>query len=147
VSDKEAMIRWQGYARESRTAVNSHFLAYSAGILAVMSSILISKDVPRIILPCIYSVSATLAIISLIIGSIAVLIRLRDARLTACIARYRHEGREQVDIELLRVKTDSLGEWTNTLIPFQVIIFVISAIFFVLWIVLAHKDKFLSVVA
>ncbi|NMQ18884.1 hypothetical protein E4P82_06470 [Candidatus Competibacter phosphatis] len=60
--DKEAMIRWQGYARESRTAVNSHFLAYAAAILAFQASVLVDEDVAKIDWSYAYIFSGFLAI-------------------------------------------------------------------------------------
>lgn len=140
-SAKEAMIRWQGYARESRTAVNSHFLAYAAAILALQTSILLSKDVQTIGWPCIFTAGGSLALTSLMLGSAIVLIRLRDARLTARIARYRHTSRSQQDIERLRTVTDCLGKWTNRLIPWQVISFTVAALLFCIWVVGTNWSK------
>ena len=141
MSDKEAMIRWQGYARESRTAVNSHFLAYAAAILAFQASILIDKDVVKILWPCLYIFGGIAAILSLVIGSVVVLIRLRDARLSARTARYRDIGQEENEINELRRQTDILGKWTNRLIPAQVASFTLSAALFVFWVVVAHWSK------
>jgi hypothetical protein len=141
MSNKEAMIRWQNHARESRTAVNSHFLAYSAGILAFQSSVLTDNDVQKINHAYIYILAGGLAILSLIIGSIVVLIRLRDARLTARVARYKDQGEAQETIEQLREKTNFLGKWTNRLIPLQVTVFSLSAISFIAWVVSSHWDK------
>jgi hypothetical protein len=133
-SAKEAMIRWQGYARESRTAVNSHFLAYAAAILALQTSTLLNKDVTVIAWPCTFLTAGFLALSSLMLGSAIVLIRLRDARLTARTARYRHSGRSQKEIDQLRAATDCLGKWTNRLIPLQVISFSGGALLFVVWV-------------
>ena len=141
MSDKESMIRWQGYARESRTAVNSHFMAYAAGIIAFQASVLIDNDVQKIDWAFTYVFCGGLAILSLIVGSVVVLIRLRDARLTARTARYRDEGRNNEEIQQLRQQTDILGKWTNRLIPMQVVTFTISAVFFVIWVVASHWRK------
>lgn len=75
------------------------------------------------------------------IGSVVVLVRLRDARLTARIARYRDSKEQEVEIDALRSQTDILGKWTNRLIPAQVIAFTFSAILFVVWVVGSHSDK------
>lgn len=83
------MIRWQGYARENRTAANSHFLAYSAAILALQTSILTDADIKIIEWPRFFIAAGSLAIVSLLLGSLIVLVRLREARLTARVARYR----------------------------------------------------------
>jgi hypothetical protein len=133
-STKEAMIRWQGYARESRTAVNSHFLAYAAAILALLTSMLLDKDVTTVDWPYIFIASGFLALSSLLIGSVVVLIRLRDARLTARTSRYKYEKRSQPDIDRLRAATDCLGKWTNRLIPLQVLSFSCGALLFVIWV-------------
>ena len=146
MSDQEAMIRWQNYARESRTAVNSHFLTYTAGILAFQTSILVNKDILSINWPCIFVIGGGLAILSLILGSIVVLIRLRDARLTARIARFRHIEKIEEDINSLQKQTHCLGKWTNQLIPLQVISFVISSVFFIIWVVGTHSGKLVGVV-
>ena len=139
------MIRWQGFARESRTAVNSHFLAYASAVLAFQASILTSKDVIQIYWPCIYAASGLMAIASIILGSTIVIIRLRDARLTARTARYRYENRPDCEVEALRACTNTLGNWTNRLIPWQVITFVAAALFFITWVVVAQWGKFVPV--
>jgi hypothetical protein len=133
-SAKDAMIRWQGYARESRTAVNSHFLAYAAAILALQTSMLLDKDVTVVAWPYIFIAASFLALSSLMLGSAIVLIRLRDARLTARTARYRYKGRARQKIDQLRAATDCLGKWTNRLIPLQVLSFSGGALLFVIWV-------------
>lgn len=141
MSDKDAMVRWQGNARESRTAVVSHFLTYAAAILAFQASILIDSEISKIEWPGTYVIGGSLALISLIIGSIVVLIRLRDARLTARTARYRDTGRDQAEIDVLRDKTDYLGTWTNRLIPAQVVTFTVSALLFIVWVLGSNWEK------
>jgi hypothetical protein len=145
MSDRDAMIRWQGYARESRTAVNSHFLSYSAGVLGFQTAIIISKEVTRIHWPWLFAAGGLSAIASLVLGSIIVLVRLRDARLTARIARYRVENKPQNEIENLRKNVDLLGRWTNRLVPFQVIVFAVAALLFITWLVVTYWDKFAGV--
>lgn len=141
-SDKEAMIRWQGYARESRTAVSSHFLAYAAAILALKTSILLDKDIQIIEWPCTFVISGLLALCSLTLGSIVVLIRLRDARLSARVARYRYENKPQQERDKLRAVTECLGWWTNRLLPLQVISFSSAALLFCIWVIGTHWNKF-----
>lgn len=140
-SDSEAMIRWQGYARENRTAANSHFLAYSAAILALQTSILTDAEIKIIKWPCLFIAAGSLAIIALLLGSLIVLVRLRDARLTARVARYRHTGRPQKDIDDMRSRADFYSGLTNKVLPWQVISFSISALVFVIWVVGAHMAK------
>lgn len=140
-SAKEAMIRWQGYARDSRSAVNSHFLAYAAAILALETSILLDKDTQIVAWPFVFGLGGLLALSSLMLGSIIVLVRLRDARLTARIARYRFTNRSPQDIEKLRATTDCLSKWTNRLIPLQVISFSGAALLFCVWVVGTHWNK------
>lgn len=142
-SAKEAMIRWQSYARDSRSAVNSHFLAYAAAILALETSILLDKDIQIVSWPCVFGLGGLLALCSLMLGSIIVLVRLRDARLTARIARYRLTNRSAQEIEELRATTDCLGKWTNRLIPLQVISFSGAALLFCIWVVGTHWNKLL----
>src|SRR5687768_15305163 len=105
-SDSEAMVRWQAYARESRTAANTHFLAYSAAILALQVSIVIDADVDRVAWPRLFVTAGWLAIVALLLGSSVVLIRLRDARLTARVARYRQAGRPQLEVDAMRKKAN-----------------------------------------
>lgn len=139
--DNEEMIRWQGYARESRTAVNSHFLTYAAAILAFQASIIVDKDVAKIDWSCAYIFSGFLAVFSFMIGSVVVLIRLLEARLIARIAKYCDLEERKAEVDSLRSKTDFLGKWTNRLIPAQVIAFTFSAILFVVWVVGSHSNK------
>lgn len=138
---RDAMIRWQGYARESRTAVNSHFLAYSSAILALQTTTLLDSEIKTIDSPYLFTAGGALAMTSLILGSIAVLVRLRDARLTARIARYKYKNRTKEEIKKLRTEANCYGAWTNRLIPLQVIFFSISAISFGAWVVITSSEK------
>lgn len=140
-SSKEAMIRWQGYARESRTAVNSHFLAYAAAVLAMQTTILLDEKTTQIHWPCIFSTGGILALGSLLLGSAIVLLRLQDARLTARVARYRHQKRPASDIERMRKAAHCYGGWTNTLIPWQVISFAGAAAMFLFWVAATAGEK------
>jgi hypothetical protein len=145
MSDYDAMIRWQGYARESRSAANSHFLAYSAAILALQTSILVDKDVNQIAWPYIYTMAGFFAILALLLGSLVLLVRLRDARLTARVARYRYAKKSQEEIDAIRNKADFYSGWVNKLLPLQVISFAISALLLVIWVGGANMGKLFSV--
>lgn len=134
MSDYDAMIRCQGYARESRSLANSHFLAYSAAILALQTSILINKEVLKISMPYIFAFAGILAILSFLLGSLVLLVRLRDARLTARVARYRYEKKSQAETDLMRNKADFYSGLVNKLLPMQVIFFAISALLFISWV-------------
>jgi hypothetical protein len=142
VSDREARVRWQGYAREHRTAANSHFLAYAVGLLGLQASVLLDREVVRLPCPRTFALAGIAAITSLALGSIVVLIRLRDARLTAHIARYRLEKRPQADIARLRMQVSRLGKWTHRLLPGQVVLFTIAAGTLITWIVASSWFKF-----
>jgi hypothetical protein len=139
---KEAMIRWQQNALERRTSANSHFLTYAAAILALQTAIVINKDTVVIGWPITFIVGGAFAIVSLVLGSLVVLIRLRDARLTARIARYRLSKRTPGEIQDLRESTICLGKATNVIIPFQVVSFSLAAIFFCVWVVGSNWVKF-----
>lgn len=139
---KDAMVRWQQNAIERRTSANAHFLTYAAAILALQTSIVIDLDVKTIYWPKTFITIGSFAIISLVLGSIVVLLRLRDARLTARIARYRLQNKPISKIKVLRETTKCLGRVTNVIIPLQVISFSIGAILFCVWVVGAHIIKF-----
>jgi hypothetical protein len=139
---KEAMIRWQQNALERRTSANSHFLTYAAAILALQTSIVIDNDTQVIGWPITFIVGGVFAILSLVLGSLVVLIRLRDARLTARIARFRLTKRTQGEIQDLRESTTCLGKATNVIIPLQVVTFSLAAILFCVWVVGSNWTKF-----
>jgi len=141
MTDKEAMIRKRDQARESRTAVNSHFPTYAAAILAFQTSFLVGEDVNEIDWACLYSIGGGAAILSFIVGSIVVLIRLRDARLGARLARYRLDLESQEKIDELSNQLNRVGWWINRLIPTQVIMFIAAAVLFLIWIVGVNWDK------
>jgi hypothetical protein len=82
------------------------------------------------------------ALLSLIAGCLVVLIRLRDARQTARIVRFRLEQKKLSEIDVLRDSTDRLGWWTNGLIPVQVGAFALAALAFLIWVVLSFRTKF-----
>lgn len=141
MDDKEAMIRWQGYAREHRSIVNTLFLTYAAALLGLESSLLLSHEVTRIDRPLLFEAAGLAAVASLVAGCVVVLVRLRDARLTARIVRYREQGKTDKEIDSLRRGTKRAGWWTNFLLPVQVITFAAAAFFFLLWVIRAFGAK------
>jgi hypothetical protein len=141
-TDHEAMVRWQGYSREQRSTVNSLFLTYAAALLGLQSSILLSKEVTQVYWSRWFIVAGGGALLSLATGCVVVLVRLRDARQTARIVRFRIEKRKQAEIDALRESTDKLGWWTNRLIPFQVGVFALAAFAFLIWVLLSFRTKF-----
>ena len=138
----EAMIRWQGYSREQRSTVNSLFLTYAAALLGLQSSILMSKDVTQVYWSGWFIAAGSAALLSLTAGCIVVLIRLRDARQTARIARFEGEQKSNSEVDALRRSTKNLGKWRNGLIPVQVAAFALAAIAFLVWVVLSFRAKF-----
>jgi hypothetical protein len=141
MDDKEAMVRWQGYAREQRSTVNTLFLTYAAALLGLESSLLLSHDVTRIDRPLLFEAAGLAAMTSLVAGCVVVLVRLRDARLTARIVRYREQGKTDKEIDSLRRGTKRAGWWTNFLLPVQVITFTAAAFFFLLWVIRTFGAK------
>jgi hypothetical protein len=141
-SDHDAMVRWQGYSREQRSTVNSLFLTYAAALLGLQSSIILTKEVTTVYWPKFFVTAGGTALLSLTAGCVVVLVRLRDARLTARIARFRVEQKSPSDIDLLRNSTKRLGMWTNVLIPVQVTTFALAAVAFLIWVVLSFGAKF-----
>jgi hypothetical protein len=140
-ADHEVMVRWQGYAREHRSTVNSLFLTYAAALFGLQSSILLSKEVTRVDWSLLFVVAAVGALVSLIAGGIVVVLRLEDARQTARIVRYRIEQKSQSEINALRDSTNRIGGWTNCLIPVQFIAFAIAALTFLLWLFFSFRTK------
>jgi ribose/xylose/arabinose/galactoside ABC-type transport system permease subunit len=140
-TDHEAMVRWQGYAREHRSTVNSLFLTYAAALFGLQSSILLSKDVTRVDWSSLFIAAAVAALVSLIAGGIVVVLRLEDARQTARIVRYRIEQESQSQIDALRDSTNKIGGWTNFLIPVQFIAFALAALTFLIWLFLSFRTK------
>lgn len=140
-SDHDAMVRWQGESRELRSTVNSLFLTYAAAMIGGQSSILFAKEVTRVGWAWIFIIAGCGALLSLAFGFSIVLVRLKDARLTARIARYRVEQKNPSEIKPLRNTTEKLGLWTNRLIPCQIVTFVLATIAFLIWIVLSFGTK------
>jgi hypothetical protein len=143
MDEHESMVRWQGYARDQRSAVNSLFLTYAAALIGLQSSMLMNREVSRIEQPTFFSGAALAAAVSLIAGCIVVLVRLRDARLTARISRFRVEKKPLDELDALRRKANRAGWWTNVLLPIQVGTFALATVVFVAWIVRAFGAKLL----
>lgn len=141
-TDHDKMVRWQGYAREHRSTVNSLFLTYAAALLGLQCSILLSNEVTRVYWSKFFIAAATGALVSLIAGGVVVVIRLHDTRLTARTVRYRIEQKPQKAIDAIRDFTDDLGWWTNCLIPVQFIAFALAAVIFLIWVFLSFSRKF-----
>lgn len=141
-TDHEAMVRWQEYSREQRSTVNSLFLTYTAALLGLQSSILLSQEVTQVYWSSWFIVAGVEAVISLTAGCIIVIVRLEDARKTARIARFRVEKKCESKIAELRRSTDRLGRWTNRLIPVQVAVFGLAAITFIIWLLRSFHTKF-----
>ncbi|MFQ6334345.1 hypothetical protein [Methylophilus sp. 3sh_L] len=142
MSFQDEMIRWQDYARESRTAINNHFMAYSAAILALQTTILSDKDVTNIHNYWLFLVAGGFALISISCGSAIVLMRLSDARYMAKEARYKDEGKPPKEIKEMRDRADKYSEHVEKLLKYQIPTFTISAVVFVFWLLLQFKDKF-----
>ena len=70
-----------------------------------------------------------------------VVVRLRDARLTARTARFRVEQKSQCEIDALRQSTEKLGKWTNRLISVQGSAFAFAAVAFLIWVILSFGTK------
>jgi hypothetical protein len=139
--DHDAMIRWQGYAREQRSTVNSLFLTYAAALVGLQSSILLTQAIAEVAWSRIFLAAGCGSFISLTAGCIVVLLRLRDARLTARLARYRVEKQTASKIKRLRLSVENYGRWTNRLIPVQVAAFALAVVAFVIWLVLSFRAK------
>lgn len=101
-------MRWQGYSREQRSTVNFLFLTYAAALLGLQSSILLSKEVTRVDGAWLFIAAGGGALLSLTAGCVVLLVRLRGARLTARIARFRVEQKSLSDIDALRRSMDKL---------------------------------------
>lgn len=141
MNDQEEMVRWQGYAREQRSAVNTLFLTYAAALLGLEATLLLSRDVPRIDRPWLFEAAGIAAAASLTAGCVVVLVRLRDARLIARIARYGVEERPAGEIDALRRSASRTGWWTNFLLPVQVAAFALAALIFIVWVISAFGGK------
>jgi hypothetical protein len=139
--NREAMVRWQDIAREQRSSVNSLFLTYAAGLLAFQASILLDGANSKIDRPCIFEIAGGAAALSLMVGCAVVLVRLRNFRLTARLARCRFKREEQSKIEELRKSSGRLDDATNVLIPIQVCVFGVSAFAFVAWLLMTNSGK------
>src|SRR6185369_10721049 len=96
-SDHDAMVQWKGYSREQRSTVNSLFLTYAAALLALQSSILLAKEITRVDWSWLFVAAGGGALLSLAAGCVIVIVRLRDARLTARTARFRVEQKSQCE--------------------------------------------------
>ena len=142
MSERDLKIKYQELARERRTAVNSHFLAYSAGVLGFQTSIIISKDVPQIQWPWLFAVGSFAAIASIVLGSIVVLARLRKVHSNARVYRFQEKNEPPKEIEKLKNSVIFLGRWINRLVPLQVITFAIAALRFIAWLVTVSCHKF-----
>lgn len=152
-TDKEAMVRWQLYARDHRTSANSIFLTYAAALIGLQATHLLSTEVKTIAHPNAFITAAIAGLVSLAIGCGVVLIRLREARQTARIPRLRRERRHEegdrlaeIDTELKTLRETSMfwGRVTNRLLPFQIIAFAAALGMFVYWVILAFGNKFAS---
>ena len=140
-NDHEAMVRWQEIARAQRSTVNSLFLTYAAALVGLQATTLMSKDTARIDHSSLFLAAGSIALCSLIAGCIVVLVRLRDARLSARIARYRDTNRPAAEIEPLRASTKFLGKCTNFFVPLQVALFAVAALVFMYWVLTAFGAK------
>jgi hypothetical protein len=140
-TDHEAMVRWQNYAREHRSTVNSLFLTYAAALVGLQATTLMSKDTTQVGHSSLFLAAGSIALFSLITGCIVVLLRLRDARFSARIARYRVEGKTAAEIDALRGSTKFLGSCTNFFLPVQVAMFAVAALVFIYWVLIAFGSK------
>jgi len=116
-------------------------LTYAAALLALQSSILLAKEITRVDWSWFFVAAGGGALLSLTAGCVIVVVRPRDARLTARTARFRVEQKSQCEIDALRHSTEKLGKLTNRLISVQVSAFAFAVVAFLIWVILSFGTK------
>jgi hypothetical protein len=125
-ADRESFVRWQANAREQFSSVSNLVLGLSTGLLAFLTSGLVS---PNTASTCMLIISV--ASLAALTGSIALGVwcsinRLRDFRATAQIARSRCNG-DLVESEA-RADTKVIGNRSWQLFYCQVTLFVVGSV-------------------
>lgn len=141
MTDEEIMKEWLARAQEQRSSVINLFLSYAVALLGLLSSILLGSDPAPVKSPIYFCVSGLFALLSIAVGCVLVLIRLKEARLRARMPRLRREGCNAEEISLVDSGINGLKSWIEWLIMGQVILFTLALLGFLAWLYMAHGEK------
>jgi hypothetical protein len=122
--DQESFIRWQDVTRNHFSSVTNFILTLATGLLAFQSMFLLESKFFSCGALMFASASLIILAVSVTLGLLCSVNRLRDFRLTTKIARRRNG---ETDLQDLQEKSKALGKFTWRLFWVQIALFGLGA--------------------
>ncbi len=111
--NRESSIRWQGRTIEQFGYSLNLLLGLSVAAVGFELSLLLNTEIVRAGWQnCFFAVSMLLLLLSVGVGLLCVVNRLRDFRATTETARKREDGASDLELQPLRTLTETLGKRT-----------------------------------
>jgi len=127
--NRDSSIRWQGRTIEQFGYAQNLILGLAIASIGYEIALVLNKEIERASWQnCLLSISLLAFVISAGSALWCVVIRLRNFRATADIARKREDGASNQDLQPQRTKTKELGELTWTLLWWQISSFAIGVL-------------------
>lgn len=131
--DRQSSERWQGRTIEQFGYALNLILGLTVGALGYELSFLLNEEIVRYVWQnCLFVLSMLTLLLSVIVGLLCVVNRLRDFRTTAKIARKREDGASDIELQPLRALTYALGKRTWLLFWWQITFFGVGILLMVI---------------
>jgi hypothetical protein len=119
--NRDSSIRWQGRTIEQFGYAQNLILGLGIASIGYEITLILNKDIERVTWQnCLLSISLLSFVISAGAAILCVVTRLRNFRNTADIARKREDDATKEELYPLRTKSKELGEFTWTLLWWQI---------------------------
>lgn len=138
----ERFVRWQENLRSSLSSYTTLIMSWSAGGLAFCGALL-NSDHAKFggITTLVFKITGGLLIICLLLAIFISWNRLEDTRKTLKLLKSRKNKGSKETIDELEKITDKLGDSTWCAVRLQLGFFALAAIFLVITVLLAFKDR------
>ena len=128
-SNRKSSIRWQGRTIEQFGYASNLILGLAIAGIGYETTLILNKEIERTCWQESLLVISLLALsLSACVALWCVITRLRNFRLTAKIARKRENGESGIELQALRDKSTNFGDFTWTLLWWQIWSFAIGII-------------------
>jgi hypothetical protein len=136
----ESFIRWQNIRITQLGFANNLIITLSVASLGYLMNFINIPNILNFFQKLLFWISSTLLIFSCFFGLLLVVNRLEDFKITAQIAKKR-ETEENINISILREKTEKLGKKTWNLFITQVSTFFVGFLFLTIIISISIFNK------
>lgn len=136
----ESYIRWQNIRITQLGFANNLIITLTVASLGYLMNFINAPNILNFFQKLLFWISSTLLIFSCFVGLLVIINRLEDFKITAQIAKKRGTE-ENINISILREKTEKLGKKTWNLFISQVSTFFIGFLFLTIIIFISIFNK------